>query len=162
MCWKTGTSHSSVLMRSNGTSAGCITLMVLHWLDLTVTCQKFSDSGDLKTRVRRHEGVKPCVCSNCPNNISIQQQSWDNVRQLAAQSDLKPFYCILCYKSLSRAASVKEQFKRRYDKLSFSGVWRVSLNVYCVGSRVFQNYSSLLICVHCVHVCVHLFIVITR
>jgi len=132
MCWDTGTTHSSVLT-SITVHLPDVPLMVLHWLDLTVTCQKFSDSGDLETHLRRHEGVKPYVCCDCPNNISIQQQSWDKVRQLAAHSDLKPFYCILCYKSLSRAASVKEQFKRCYDKLSFSGVWRVSLNVYCVG-----------------------------
>jgi len=44
------------------------------WLTCHI-CEKFSCSGDLKRHLRRHEGVKPYVCSNV-QSVSVQKQIW--------------------------------------------------------------------------------------
>jgi len=65
----------------------------------------FSRSGHLKVHIRRHEGVKPYVCCECPKRFCT---STDLKRHQLVHLDVKGFACGFCAKSFKRKDSFFE------------------------------------------------------
>jgi len=82
------------------------------WLTCHICQKKFSDSGDLKIHVRRHEGLKPYVCSDCPMCFCTAS---DLKQHQQKHSQYKQFGCMLCGKCFRYKSYVKSHFSRCCD-----------------------------------------------
>ena len=87
------------------------------WLTCHICQKKFSLSGNLKTHILIHEGVKPYVCSECPMRFYTAGALKAHV---SVHSDVKPFCCILCDKSFKRKSQVKMHSKRCASAVNLS------------------------------------------
>jgi len=67
--------------------------------------------------IRRHNGVKPYVCSECPMRFCTSTALKSH--QLA-HLGIRNFGCILCNKSFLRKLSVVRHFRKCASKLGFS------------------------------------------
>jgi len=93
------------------------------WFTCDICQQQFITRGNLKQHSRRrHEGVKPYVCSECPKRFCT-------VRELRlhrlVHSDVKRFCCSLCDKSFKHPKTVVMHFKRCADNVGFNSVLNV-------------------------------------
>ena len=88
-------------------------LMKLHnegtWLTCHICQKKFSHSNNLKTHVRRHEGVKPYICSECPKRFCTSSELKVH---LLVHLDYKQFFCYFCSKCYRHKCTVKKHFKK--------------------------------------------------
>jgi len=89
------------------------------WLTCHICQKKFSHSAVLKIHVRRHEGVKPYVCSECSKRFCTARELKVHV---TVHSDVKQFGCILCDNSFKTKNAVKTHFKRCSSDVKFSFV----------------------------------------
>ena len=71
-------------------------------------------TGDLKGHLLRHEGVKPYVCSQCPNRFYRVQELKSHE---LVHSDYKQFCCGLCGKDFKQKRYVVQHFKKCSAKL---------------------------------------------
>ena len=89
------------------------------WLTCRICQKKFTHSGHFKTHLRRHEGVKPYVCSECPKRF---WSAGELKRHQLIHLGYKLFCCGSCGKYFSHKQTVKSHFKRCSDKLGFNDV----------------------------------------
>jgi len=73
------------------------------WFTCHICQKKFSRSRDLMIHIRRHEGVKPCVCCECPKRFCTSSEL---KRHQLVHSDIRGFACRFCAKSFKRKAAV--------------------------------------------------------
>ena len=81
--------------------------------------KKFSLSGNLKIHIRRHEGVKPYICCDCPKRFCTLSEL---KRHQLVHSDVRDFACGFCAKSFKRKAAVLTHCSRCDSYLAFYGM----------------------------------------
>jgi len=78
------------------------------WFTCHICQKKSSFRGKLKEHIRRHEGVKPYVCTECPKRFCTPDHQ-------LVHSHVKQFGCGLCGKGFKRKRAVVKHFKRCSD-----------------------------------------------
>jgi len=81
------------------------------WLICDICQKKFCHSGNLKSHLLRHAGVKPYVCSECPKSFCVAA---DLRRHQFTHLDVKHFCCGFCGKYFKQKQYVLVHFRRRH------------------------------------------------
>ena len=91
------------------------------WFTCDICQQQFITRDNLKQHsLRRHEDVKPYVCSECPKCFCTSRELRSHH---LVHLDVKNFSCCLCNKSFKRPWTFVKHFKSCVDHLWFNGVF---------------------------------------
>jgi len=91
------------------------------WFTCDICQQQFIKHCELKRHsLRRHEDVRPYVCSECPKRFCTAHEL--RLHHLV-HSDVKRFCCSLCNEFFKHPQTVVKHFKRCSDKNGFSSIF---------------------------------------